>query len=325
MNWPSFDREDIVAFYGRHELGPEGKPTAAWEARNLVLIPSPFTLRLSWDPDVTVTRLRCHRKVADSLKRVLSSIWMHYGQDQERIAEARVDLFGGCYEHRRVSGSSWLSLHSWGAGIDLDPERNPLGKEWAPNAGMMPEVVIDAFKAEGWTWGGDFQRPDPMHFEAVSHIAVGAGTGPPSGAAAESPFSSGKPATAAPSPTATTSDELGDRVLATRSLPPLDRVAGPDGSYTQLHSDVAYTMARKLAAGGSFDDLDFSVQDRIRKQFPTAAVYAMRQLVMDTAAAAGIMGTAEAFGYFLRVHGDPFQLLEAELRKFILEWKVAPR
>jgi hypothetical protein len=131
-------------------------------------------------------------------------------------------------------------------------------------------------------------------------------------------------AEAAPPPVVT-SGELGNRVRNTLSLPPLDRVRGPDGSYTQLHADVAYTLARKLAAGGSFDDLDFSVQDRIRKQFPTAVVYAMWQLVMDTAAAAGIMGTAEAFGYFARVHGDPYQLVTAELRKFILDWKVAPR
>jgi uncharacterized protein (TIGR02594 family) len=130
-------------------------------------------------------------------------------------------------------------------------------------------------------------------------------------------------AAAAPSP-AVTSSELGDRVRNTLSLPPLDRVQGPDGSYTQLHSDVAYTMARKLAAGGSFADLDFSVRDRILRHFPTAVTLAARQLVMDTAAAAGVVGTAEAFGYFQRVHGDPFQLVEAEIQKYLLEWRAAP-
>jgi hypothetical protein len=156
-----------------------------------------------------------------------------------------------------------------------------------------------------------------------SNELAGGGNGPPSGASGEAAIPSPAPTAAAPSPAATS--ELGDRVRNTLSLPPLDQVQGPDGSYSQLHADVTYTLARKIAAGGSFGDLDFSVQDRIRKQFPAAVTLAARQLVMDTAAAVGIMGTAEAFGYFLRVHGDPFQLLEAELRKFILEWKVAPR
>lgn len=79
-----------------------------------------------------------------------------------------MDLFGGCYNYRRVSGRSQLSVHSWGAAIDLDPVNNPLGKKWRPDSGMMPEQVVAIFRAEGWRWGGDFTRPDCMHFEAIS-------------------------------------------------------------------------------------------------------------------------------------------------------------
>ncbi len=35
--------------------------------------------------------------------------------------------------------------------------------------GTLSTLVIDAFKKQGFRWGGDYKgRKDPMHFEAVS-------------------------------------------------------------------------------------------------------------------------------------------------------------
>jgi len=46
---------------------------------------------------------------------------------------------------------------------DLDPEHEPMNRN---HVSHMPQVVIDAFKAEGAFWGGDFHaRQDPMHFQ----------------------------------------------------------------------------------------------------------------------------------------------------------------
>jgi hypothetical protein len=51
---------------------------------------------------------------------------------------------------------------------DLDPDRNPLGKPWQADNGMMPELVVAPFKAAGWKWGGRFKnRKDCMHFQAT--------------------------------------------------------------------------------------------------------------------------------------------------------------
>jgi hypothetical protein len=57
-------------------------------------------------------------------------------------------------------------MHSYGAAVDFDPDRNGLGD---PTPAMDPRVVA-AFKAEGWTWGGDWspRNRDGMHFQAAS-------------------------------------------------------------------------------------------------------------------------------------------------------------
>lgn len=166
MSWPRDRHEDLLAFYGPLVLGTNGRPTAAWESAMLTRIELPYRMSLSWDPVRTINRITCHRRVSQSLKRVLQGILQHYGSS-DAIEEARLHLFGGCYEFRRVAGSSRLSVHAFGAAIDFDPDRNSLGKAYDPDSGMIPVPVVQIFKDEGWLWGGEFTRPDCMHFQAT--------------------------------------------------------------------------------------------------------------------------------------------------------------
>jgi hypothetical protein len=167
MLWPNETQAELEAFYSKHRLGADGRPTAAWQEANLMRIVLPYPMVIAWPPGSAVTRMLCHKKVAESLKRVFTQILEHYGS-VEKVKRARMHLFGGCYNYRIVRGASRLSTHAWGAGIDIDPDNNPLGKRYDPAAGMMPQPVIDIFKAEGWKWGGDFRsRPDCMHFQAT--------------------------------------------------------------------------------------------------------------------------------------------------------------
>ena len=168
MTWPHENSVDLQDFYGKFQLGANGKPTAAWQSNNLTTFIAPYPLTLSWDLSKTATRVTCHKKVAGSLKSVLQAILDHYGS-VEAVKSARMHLYGGCYEFRNIGGSHTLSVHSFGAAIDLDPENNPRGKRYQTGIGMMPQAVIDIFKAEGWKWGGDFStKPDCMHFQATS-------------------------------------------------------------------------------------------------------------------------------------------------------------
>lgn len=165
--WPSPDRSALEAFFGRHETDPAtGKPTAAWEAAHLADLAPPYPMVLAWAPGVAVRTIRCHRLVAGPLERVLRAVARHFG-DTDALRRAGMHLYGGAYCYRPVRGGRATSLHAWGAAIDLDPARNPLGRAHGAAPGMMPPAVVRLFEAEGWAWGGRFSRPDCMHFEAV--------------------------------------------------------------------------------------------------------------------------------------------------------------
>jgi hypothetical protein len=167
MQWPKDTPQALNAFYGKHVLKTDGQPTEAWLGEHLKLFPAPYPLALSWSPAEQAKKIRCHKLVGESLIRIFEQILAHYGS-YTNVKGARMHLYAGCYNFRIIKDSTRLSTHAWGAGIDLDPEKNPLGKQYDENAGMMPEPVIEIFEAEGWKWGGRFiQRPDCMHFQAT--------------------------------------------------------------------------------------------------------------------------------------------------------------
>lgn len=141
-----------------------GTPTETGAAY-LVTVNLPYPMRLAWDTDTTVTRLRCHRLVADKFEAVFEEILATYGLP--KIQELGIDLFGGCFNFRRMRGGSAWSKHSWGIAIDLDPARNTL-KETSKTARFArPEYkpMIDIFYKHGFISLGRERNFDWMHFE----------------------------------------------------------------------------------------------------------------------------------------------------------------
>lgn len=151
--WPPTDERSLIDFYG-----PPGES-------QLVMVRLPYPMRLAWDHSTTVERTQCHRKVAESLVALLEEILELYG-DVGEVAEARMDLYGGCYNYRRQRGGRSWSLHAWGAAIDLDPLQNRLDWPW-PDKATMPVEVIDLFESAGWTSGARAWGWDAMHFQAT--------------------------------------------------------------------------------------------------------------------------------------------------------------
>ena len=161
--WPK--ENELEDFYGKFTLDDTGYPSAVWKFQHLTQIETFYPMVLAWDAAKRVKRITCHEKIADSLTRILQQLANEF---KDRYEETGINRFGGVYEFRRVSGSSKLSLHAYGAAIDLDPERNGRGKPYDGGINMIPQGVVEIFKAEGWKWGGDFKNPDCMHFEATS-------------------------------------------------------------------------------------------------------------------------------------------------------------
>ncbi len=88
----------------------------------------------------------------------------------ERLFEARAPEYAAAvslgelddwsYENRDVRGAGSKSSHAFGIAVDINALANPLG-----TTGDMPEEVVRQWETEGGEWGGDWSRPDPMHFE----------------------------------------------------------------------------------------------------------------------------------------------------------------
>lgn len=157
--WPL--QSECDAFYG-NPRGLNGQPSQTWMRNNLVRIDVPF--RMTFDGQ-RVSKITIHKKCADSLSRILQAIWIASGHNQARIEEWGVDKYGGSFNFRLMRGLSSLSMHSWGCAIDIDPARNGLGDP-SPYLANCP-LVIAAFDAEKWTWGGRWNRKDGMHFQAA--------------------------------------------------------------------------------------------------------------------------------------------------------------
>jgi hypothetical protein len=132
-----------------------------WKAATLsaLAVPFPSALRIS-GTKVLARQVYPHRLVRESLVDVFTEL---ITADAWRYVRDYAGMY--CYRLRR--GGSSLSMHSWGAAIDFNAERYPLG---CPPDRTDPFVteVVPVFERHGWVWGGRWSRPDAMHFQATT-------------------------------------------------------------------------------------------------------------------------------------------------------------
>lgn len=101
----------------------------------------------------------CHEEVAEMLDGAMSQL-------VEQGLSHLVDPagFAGCWNPRYIralTGSpAGISRHAWGAALDINAATNPYG-----SAGTQDPRLVETMADWGFTWGGDWLVPDPMHFE----------------------------------------------------------------------------------------------------------------------------------------------------------------
>ena len=164
VSFPTGDYRDIARTYGDPEKFLRGDDDTEWRKKILVAVTLPAPLRYSGTQKF-LTRVWVHSLVAPSLRAVFSEL-------AESGAWRHLTDCAGTYAFRLVRGGRHLSLHAFGAAIDLNAEALPLGHEADPASGYVREVV-PIFESHGWAWGGHFARQDPMHWEAVRRPPCG--------------------------------------------------------------------------------------------------------------------------------------------------------
>jgi hypothetical protein len=145
----------MTAFYG-----PAGG--GACTAGSVTL---PFPFVIAWDTSKTVSRFSCHEKLEAAFTSLWAEAARHYGEAEFR--RLRLDRFGGCFNYRKMRGSNSLSIHSWGAAYDVDPERNGFTTT-GPTATLSGAAYVpfwNIVEAHGAYSLGRKSNKDWMHFQ----------------------------------------------------------------------------------------------------------------------------------------------------------------
>ncbi len=147
-------QKDMLEFYGEPGTGHT----------RLTL---PYPMRIAWDTGATVKSIFIHEKCADSAGRAFARAFDHYGY--EKLKALGLDLFGGCFNNRKMRGGSSLSTHAFACALDIDPANNQLrwGADRAKMASPKCAAFLDAFEAEGWISLGRERNFDWMHLQAA--------------------------------------------------------------------------------------------------------------------------------------------------------------
>jgi len=130
--------------------------TDNWETNNIVEVTLPITNSIKhnhWN-------IRCHKILEQEIFNLFADYVAKGYEKSYPIKQL------GCFvpRHKMSDPNKSLSIHSWGAAIDINWKTNRIGTR-----GDMPVDVIVLFKQYGFNWGGLWTRPkDPMHFEFYS-------------------------------------------------------------------------------------------------------------------------------------------------------------
>ena len=117
-----------------------------WQSKHIVSAPVPI-----------LGTARCNAALIPQLRAALDQV---VSRGLARLIKP--GDYGGCFAARVIPGSvgEALSAHAWGAALDVNVSANEVGA--SPH---QDRRLVAIFKRWGFTWGGNWMRPDGMHFE----------------------------------------------------------------------------------------------------------------------------------------------------------------
>lgn len=135
--------KQAFSFFGTPDVKMERKHMVLWD------VPEDINLAIPALPN----KIYCNKLLVKHLEAAFRCI-IKNGLAKE------IKTWDGCFNIRKIKGSSSWSLHSWGLGIDINASWNRLG-----NKPTMNMKVVKCFTDNNFYWGGNFSRKDGMHFE----------------------------------------------------------------------------------------------------------------------------------------------------------------
>lgn len=155
--------EEILEYYG-DPRGADGKRSRQWYEDNTEVYNLPFQMRLSWDIETIISKVRAHKKIGPALIDALKEIELKYGA--ETLERKHLNYYGGIPAWRNKRGGGELSTHCWLIAIDINPHIGRFGH--TEDAITYPQEFVEAFTKRGFVWGGMWDWPDAQHFQGAS-------------------------------------------------------------------------------------------------------------------------------------------------------------
>jgi len=122
------------------------------------------------DVDFVGQAVKFNPRAATALGKVSTKLKALVAQTPSLSAYLTGEL-GGTFAWRPIANTTRMSVHSYGAAIDVVVAKSNYW-EWEKGTNgeltwknQIPQAIVDAFESEGFAWGGRWYHYDTMHFE----------------------------------------------------------------------------------------------------------------------------------------------------------------
>ncbi len=157
---PSEAPSELNAFYGVASGSPDYLDWFSFPHESTRLYTRTGTLLVDRVGDDRVDH-KCHKFLVGRLQAALAEIYVTLGRVE--FERQGWHIYGGCHDYRKKRGGSSLSIHSWGIGIDINPNENA----YASTKTTFSDVAINIMEKWGFLSGFRAWGKDAMHFQAA--------------------------------------------------------------------------------------------------------------------------------------------------------------